>query len=708
MADEGVNRRLAAILSADVKDYSRLLGQDEVFTIRTLKAHREVITGSVEQYRGRVIDTPGDNVLATFESVSSAVNCAVEIQRELAERNAEVPSGRVMEWRIGIELGDVVEEEGKVYGDGVNIAARIEKLTEAGGIGVSGTVYDKVKSKLGLEFESLGEKQVRNIPDPIHVYRVLSHPGAAAHQVVEAKGDVAGKWRRLTSAVAVVAVLCVGAVLAWNYVRGPADVEPDADRRGTAGIAAEKPSIAVLPFDNMSGDPEQEYFSDGISEDILNGLARNRGLDVIASTSSFQFKDIGRDVREIGKQLDVTHVVEGSVRKAGNRIRVTAQLVNTDKGTHLWSKQYDRNLTDVFEIQDEIAGEILEELNIHLLGTEGQTRRAGNMEAYEACLLGRYQLYRGQIDEATVSFQRAASLDPGYADAYGMLALAHAGSLWWEIDPASKRLPMARNYINKALAFDPGQVDALGVQAAIRFFIDRDYQQAIDDLYCIIQGRPSDVILLNFYAMAVQALGRFDMVLRIRTKMIELDPLNPMARRDLGLAYLVRGHLTEARNSMEMTEALGDPTPVLLSWLPFAEGDAQALREQLDHGESAWGTFIQWYRFYDAAAAYLEGEREAAEGKLHALWHSKDYVSYWLKSYMAALDGDLDLGLDYYAHGLRASEPNPLIYVQRPLVPFFDASLPAHSSHPKYQKMLRDVGLDEESVSKLKIPPLSF
>jgi len=247
MADEGIKRKLTAVLNADVEGYTRLMGQDEVFTIRTLKAHREAITSFVEQYKGRVVDTPGDNVMAAFESVSNAVNCAAEIQRDLAERNAEIPSARMLQWRIGISLGDVVEEDdGSIYGDGVNIAERVQGLAEAGGICVSGAVYDQVKDRLGLEYENLGQQEVKNFPEPVPVYRVLSFPGAAAHRVVKAKGDVTRKWYKVTLAVVAVAVLCIGSVLVWNYVRRPGVLEPDADGPGTAGTQAERPSIAVL------------------------------------------------------------------------------------------------------------------------------------------------------------------------------------------------------------------------------------------------------------------------------------------------------------------------------------------------------------------------------------------------------------------------------------------------------------------------------
>ncbi|NIS61818.1 MAG: guanylyl cyclase, partial [Proteobacteria bacterium] len=257
MTEEGFKRRLTAILSADVEGYSRLMREDEDETIRTLTAYRGAITNLIQQYRGRVVDTPGDNILAEFTSVVDAVNCAVEVQRELAERNAELPENRRMQFRIGVNLGDVVEEGERIYGDGVNIAARMEGLAEGGGICLSGTVYDAVETKLGLEYEYLGEQEVKNIPKPIRAYRVLSYPGAAAHRVIKAKKALGKTWRNVV--VAIVAVLVVGAAVAvWHfYFRSPPIEAASVEKM--AFPLPDKPSIAVLPFDNLTGDPQQEY-----------------------------------------------------------------------------------------------------------------------------------------------------------------------------------------------------------------------------------------------------------------------------------------------------------------------------------------------------------------------------------------------------------------------------------------------------------------
>jgi len=368
MADEGFKRKLAAILSADVEGYSRLMGDDEEATVRTITSYRNAIADLVQQFRGRVVDTPGDNILTEFTSVVDAVNCAVEIQRDLAERNTELPDNRQMQFRIGVNLGDVIEEDGRIYGDGINIAARVESLSEAGGICISGRAYDQVENKLGLEYENLGEHQVKNITRPIRVYRVLSYPGAAAHRVVQAKETLRHRWRKIGFAVAVVVGIVVVLGVWQFYMRSPS-IEPASVDKMALPLP-DKPSIAVLAFDNLSGDPEQEYFSDGITEDIITSLSKSDQLFVIARNSTSTYKGKPVKVKQVAEELGVRYVLEGSVRKSEDQVRITAQLIDATAGHHLWAERYDRDLKDIFALQDEITMKIVTALQIKLTSGE--------------------------------------------------------------------------------------------------------------------------------------------------------------------------------------------------------------------------------------------------------------------------------------------------------------------------------------------------
>jgi TolB-like protein len=412
--------------------------EDEEATVRTITAYRAAMAKLIQQYRGRVVDSPGDNILAEFTSVVDAVNCAVEIQRELAERNAELPVERQMEFRIGVNLGDVIEEGERIYGDGVNIAARMEGLAEGGGICMSGTVYDAIEAKLGLEYEYLGEQDVKNIDKPVRAYRVLSFPGAAAHRVIKAKKAVGRTWRNMVLAIA--AILIVGAAVAtWQfYFRAPPMEVASVEKM--AFPLPEKPSLAVLPFDNLSGDPKQDYFSDGITESIITALSNVSNLFVIARNSTFTYKGKPVKVQQVAEELGIRFVLEGSVQRSGDRVRITAQLNDALTGRitaqlndaltghHLWAESYDREIGDIFALQDDITEHVTMALQVKL--TEGEQarirrRHTDNPEAHEYFLRG-LEVFRTFTkeanDRARKLFEKAAELDPNYA--HESLALA--------------------------------------------------------------------------------------------------------------------------------------------------------------------------------------------------------------------------------------------------------------------------------------------
>src|SRR2546429_3229671 len=375
------------------------MGENEVATVRTLTAYREVMATLIRERRGRVVDASGDNLLAEFASVVDAVECAAEIQRELKSRNAQLPVPRRLVFRICINLGDVIVEGERIYGDGVNIAARVEGLAEPGGISISGTVYDQVKRKLALAYEPRGEHVVKNIREPVRVYRVLPEPrpsgtGAGIERIV---GRLS--WRRATLLLGLVLLAVAGGVAAWSL---------SLRSRSPGFVLTDKPSVAVLPFENMSGDAGQEYFSDGITEDLITGLSKLSGLFVIARNSVFAYK--GKPVKpaQVSRELGVRYVLEGSVRKAGNRVRITAQLVDATTGYHLWAERYDRDLKDVFALQDEWTEKTAGVLAVKL--TVPEKDRLGlpptrNLEAYDYVLRG-MEYQRRTTEEANADARK--------------------------------------------------------------------------------------------------------------------------------------------------------------------------------------------------------------------------------------------------------------------------------------------------------------
>ncbi len=363
MSGKKYTRRLTAIFSADVAGYSRLMGQDEAATVNTITLYRKVMADLISQHRGRIVDSPGDNVLAEFASVVDAAQCAVAVQKEIQSRNIELPDDRKMLFRIGINLGDIIEEGDRIYGDGVNIAARLESLADPGGICISKTAFDHIETKLPLGYEYIGEQSVKNIPKPVSAYKVIMDPR------VTRSGDFSIKvalppWAKRTAIITGTVIVIVALALGiWAYYL---------TGRITDRAISGKASIVVLPFTNMSGDAELEHFSDGLTEELIGRLAQVRGLKVISKTSAFSYKEKVVNLKTIGKELKVGNVLEGSVRKSGNKIRVSAQLINVVDDTHIWSETYERGMKDTFEIQDEISRAVAQSLKMELLGVEDE------------------------------------------------------------------------------------------------------------------------------------------------------------------------------------------------------------------------------------------------------------------------------------------------------------------------------------------------
>jgi len=482
MPQEGFKRKLTAILSADVKGYSRLMDDDEEATVRTLTSYRTAITDLVQQFRGRVVDSPGDNLLAEFTSVVDAVNCAVEIQRELAERNAKLPYNRKMEFRIGVNLGDVIEEEGRIYGDGVNIAARVESLAEAGGICISGTAYDHVENKLGLEYKNLGEQKVKNIAKPIRVYRIRIEAEAPDPQVS----------RKLKL--------------------------PD------------KPSIVVLPFINMSDDPKQEYFSDGMAEDLMTDLSKISGLLVISRNSAFAYKGKSIESKQIAEKLGVRYLLEGSVRKAGEQVRINAQLIDATTDHHLWAERYDGKMDNIFVLQDKITQKIVAALAVKLAKEEQEhlaSRETSNIAAYDAFLKGMDYLNRHDRTAKALSyFEKAIKLDPNYGRAYAGLARAYEDASYFDLFSRfglsfqETRLWM-RHYLQLAMKNPTSFASVLN---AMIIYLERRYEEAIAEIRRAITIDPNNAQSNWNMSRALTAGGRPEEAIEYAKIALRIDP----------------------------------------------------------------------------------------------------------------------------------------------------------------------------------------
>jgi adenylate cyclase len=545
-----MERKLAAILSADVEGYSRLMSADEAATVRAITEYREVIASAVSRHGGRVVDAPGDNVLAEFASVVDAVESAVEIQRTLHGRNADLPVARQMRFRIGINLGDVIVEGPRLYGDGVNIAARLESLAEGGGICLSGTAYDQIEGKLPLDYEFMGQHSVKNIARPVRVYRVRLEPGSAARSLPRTR-RAGPRAKALIAAIAIVILLAVGGWAGWQWFRTPE----------SAGLPLpDKPSVAVLPFSNLSQDPTQEYFSDGVTEDLITGLSKVSGLFVIARNSVFTYKGRPVKVRDVGRDLGVRYVLEGGVQRAGSRVRITAQLVDASTGYHIWAERYDREMGDIFAVQDEVTQQIVRALAVKL--SEGEKGRLGRTptgvpEAYDLVLRGHEALRRTTREgnaEARRLFVKALDLDPAYASAYAGLSWTHLQSwyFFWTTDRAS--LERARELAERAIALNDTLVEAYCLLGQI-YLWQKQHDRAIAQAERAMALAPNDAHGYETLAEILGWSGRADESMRLIRQAMRLNPHYPFFYLwTLGHAYYLMERRKEALDAFSAIE----------------------------------------------------------------------------------------------------------------------------------------------------------
>ena len=550
MATEDFKRKLTAILSADVKGYSRLMGEDEEATVRTITAHRKVITSVIEKYRGRVVDSPGDNILAEFVSVVDAVQSAVEIQEVIRAKNAELPEERRMEFRIGVNLGDVIQEGERIYGDGVNIAARIEGLADPGGICVSGSAYEQIENKLALGYEYIGEHTVKNIVKPIRVYRVPTGP-ETLQKVAEEKKPAPG-WQRAALAVVIALLVVAGGVAIWKSYRPSTPPTEVASVEKMAFPLPDKPSIAVLPFDNLSGDPKQEYFSDGLTEEIIAALSKVPKLFVVARNSTFTYKGKPVKVQQVSEELGVRYVLEGSVRKGRDTIRITAQLIDALSGHHIWAERYDRNLDDIFAVQDEITKEIISAMQVKL--TEGEQARAAargtnNLQAYLKYLQTREYLNKHNIESNALAKQlaeEAIGLDPEYAMAHVALARTHMIDFWFDTSKSQEQsLAEATELLQKAIALDDTYAEAHAHLAMI-FTLRRQHDKALAQAEKAVALNPNSAESHYRLAKALIFADRNEEAIPEYKVAIRLNPIPPSKYFwSLGLSYAQTGQYEE-------------------------------------------------------------------------------------------------------------------------------------------------------------------
>ncbi len=504
MAEQRVERRLAAILAADVAGYSRLMGVDEEGTLARLNAHRrEFLEPTVAEYRGRIVKRTGDGILVEFGSAVDATRCAIQTQRGMAQRNADVPPDQRIEIRIGIHVGDIIIEEGDIFGDGVNIAARLEGIAERGGISISDDTFRQVRGKLDAAFDDAGEQQLKNIEQPVKVYRIQL--GATAV-------------------------------------------------KGTALAPSDRPSIGVLPFQNMSDDPAQEYFVDGIVEDIITGLSRIKWLFVIARNSSFTYKGRAVDVKQAGRELDVRYVLEGSLRRAGDRVRITCQLVETASGAHVWAERYDQPLGDIFALQDEITLSVIGAIEPSLRQAEivrAKRKRPENLDAYDLYLraLPHAQVAMpGDGEKALEWLHRSLALEPDYAAAHALAAWCYEQRyLRGGMHEADKiaGLTHARDALG-AGADDPTTLATAGFVIGL---VEHDYQTAMNAINHALELSGSSTLALSLGATILAHDGQTTRAIEYGERALRLNPHDPTAYLQLtalGIAYLASGRFKEA------------------------------------------------------------------------------------------------------------------------------------------------------------------
>lgn len=523
------SRKVAAILAADVVGYTQLMGADEAGALSSLKVRRAIFDRLVKEYDGQEFGSVGDSLMAQFPSAVNAVRCARNIQHAIAEENESLPVDRRMLVRIGVNLGDVIEENGALYGDGVNIAARLQSMATPGGVLISGAVREQVKNKLSATFRFIGARHVKNVSEPVPCYEV-SEPAVTSRF----------SRRHLRWFVPMVAAILAFAMWQWWST---ADTES-----ATNAGAKNQESIAVLPFVDLSAAKDQEYFSDGVAEELLNLLTKVPELRVISRSSAFSFKSKDVGVREIAKRLNVAHILEGSVRMAGNRVRITARLIDARTDTDLWSETYDRTLEDIFAVQEEIAAAVVARLKITLLGATPSVEKT-DPRAYALTLQARQLDRLGTKDgweRSEPLLRQAVAIDPGYAEAWLGLASIYISRAYGGPRPFDEAFRLAREATNKALAIHQDDASAYAQLAQIARIYDNDLAAAARNVERALALEPDSPVVIGQAAILSLSLGRVDQAIALQEYAVAHDPLNSALHADLGRFYRAAGRFEES------------------------------------------------------------------------------------------------------------------------------------------------------------------
>ncbi len=564
-----VERKLAVIFAADVAEYSRLMGLDEVGTLRTLQAYRAILDRLIDAHHGRIFNTAGDSVMADFASPVDAVECAVEVQEAIAKENANRAAGEQMRFRIGVHLGDVIVEGANLFGDGVNIAARLEALAEPGGICLSGAVRDQIGTRLPVAIIPLGEQRVKNIAEPVRAFKVGGTPLSTA----KARRSRTGV---LAAAAAAAILIAAGGGGWWLWSGRHAGPEVSAVTSSTQPFSAPRLSIVVLPFENLSKDPDQEYFADGITDDLTTDLSRIQGSLVIARNTAFSFKGKPVDAKQIGRDLGVRYVLEGSVQRSGKQVRINTQLIDTETGAHLWAERFDRDVGDLFALQNEITARIANALRLQLYIAESR-RPTDNPDAMDYIMRGRAAMNnpisRENYDEAEGYFTKALALDPRSVDAAAWLAVALTVRVTDELsDVPDADLQRAEQLAGQALAAAPDNALAHYAKAQVLRAQSR-FKEAIPEYETAIALDPSRVPAYAHVGWCKFLTGSVDEALPYFERAIRLNPsgpgISPWYGR-MGVIQLLQSHIDAAVESLEKASGENARLPFVHAYLAAA------------------------------------------------------------------------------------------------------------------------------------------